>query len=113
MDKRTATNQTIMIQITILGLITMTILVLGAIMDRPSAFRTENIDIVDKIISITLHESLVTGTDMSCQAAAQTINLILEDNPGYKVYVLNDWVPSGENPITLEYSRKLIALENH
>ena len=66
------------------------------------------IDHKNKIVYVQLSELLVTGSDGACQGAGMVVLAILENlEPGWKVYVTNEWVPSRKNPIDIEWARYL------
>ncbi|HUS89228.1 MAG TPA: hypothetical protein VMW91_07670 [Desulfosporosinus sp.] len=68
----------------------------------------EKVDYENKIVFVKLHEQLTTGSDGACQAAGMTILKILETLPeNWRVHVTNEWVPSRENPIDIEWAKKL------
>ena len=65
-------------------------------------------DMEKKIVYVELEESLINGSDGACQMAGVTILNILEEyGPGWKVYIVNDWVPSNKNPIDLKLAKVL------
>ena len=70
-------------------------------------YTVEMVDRDNKIYHIRLSDSLVDGSDGACQSAGIVINRILEDNPEWRVFITNNWVPSKYNPIDLAWSREL------
>jgi len=68
----------------------------------------QKVDFENKIVFVKLNEQLTTGSDEACQAAGMTILTILETLPeGWRIHITNKWVPSRENPIDLEWAKKL------
>lgn len=68
----------------------------------------QKVDYENKIVFVKLHKQLTTGSDGACQAAGMTILAILETLPeNWRVHVTNEWVPSRENPIDIEWAKKL------
>lgn len=67
-----------------------------------------DVDFEDKIAYVRLNEVLTSGSDGACQAAGMTIQYIIEElGTEWRVYVVNDWVPSKKNPIDHEWAKKL------
>jgi hypothetical protein len=75
--------------------------------DTTYGYSIVDVDEEENLLYIELSEQLVSGSDGSCQVAGQIINDILEQNPEWKIYVTNEWVPSKHNPIDLAWSRVL------
>lgn len=101
------------IAITVMAVMVITLGMCGLVIytfqkpEKVSAMTIDNADYDTGILHIYLHESLVTGTDQASYAAALIINQICET--GWKVHIMNDWVPSRKNPIDLEWSRILVS----
>jgi len=63
------------------------------------------------LVTIRLDESFEGGTDTQCETAARLFHAIC--NQGFTLYVLpyhqNGWIPSRINPMTIEWTQKLIS----
>ena len=76
--------------------------------DQNFYFTLEDMDIDEQIFYIKLGDSLMNGSDGSCQYAGVIMNEILEENPEWKIFITNEgWVPSKKNPVDLQWSRVL------
>jgi len=58
---------------------------------------------------IRIWGELITGTDGACETAAGLFHGLCSLDPKMVLHVQGEWIPSLRNPMTLEWTRHLIA----